>query len=457
VSGRNRLRWVIVLPSVAPGAHRERSPVDGVERLDPSHWMAATDDLSQRAPGSFSLILETLDRSGRTPNPAFWLRERDLLPTAIVVNRTGPGGAPVDEFTLDDDLELGRIVSGFDVNALFLATGIGDADLERLQRLGMETAIRNVTVTTGAESEPMTDWALRIMRHVFGPPLDSAMRPRAEVHLEIVVDEGAPSMSAVIEQQGPEPQGTEQRLQVAWSTWGIVVAPRGEGAAISEDAQLGLLVRDLQEVHALARLQQWHLLELSSAINSDRVRTTASNGTAGSRRTARWRRRHATATAVEDALIDHLRELRSRYLTLLQSGIFSYVNRVPLAQTLYDGVREQVRLEETHREVRLELDLLGAHVDTRMRERGLQQDRSFNRSIKVWGAFIAVTSMVGTLLQLLTEETRVFGCGRLTTERASPILDVVDAGLCRGFGTWLVALVLGYVAYLVVRVLTERP
>jgi len=455
----SRLRWLVLLPSVAPqGAATTGSPPGGL--LGPSHWISIRDARSQRAPGSHTLRLETLATGGgEAPDPAFWLENRGLLPKQIEVRRRDATGQPASEVVLGGheprgswgDLVIGRITSGFDVSALFLECDIDDVRLERLQSIGLETAVRDIIVRTRDGEEAMTEWALRVMLHVLGPPLDSTMTPQAEVHLEVIL-QGAERVDVPDAAEVAE----HRLLTTSWNPWGLIIAEREEHPRDDRSGETGELIRDLQEVHALARIQQWHLLELSAAVSTGRIRPS-SNALAPPRG-RRQVREARIALAEEDArLRDHLEGLRLRYLKLLQSGIFSYVNRIPLAQEVYDGVRDQVRLGRTHDEVRLELDLLASHVETRLRQRGLDQDRAFQTRIKIYGSLIAVAAMFAGLFQLLTEDARAWGCGLLTSDEPAPFLGWLDGVLCAGGASSAAALLLGGLAYLSVKILSRRP
>lgn len=372
---------------------------------------------------------------------AFW-------PEGIEVRRPG-SDQPVREMELKEIVRFGRIRSEFNVHAIYLEVGISDDRLEVLRRRGLDAAVRDTAVKVDGRSIPLANWALGLMDRMFGPRLEDSLLPT--ITLEVVVE--GPTGAEL--PKGPD-DDAGGRLLVEWGTWGFMVAPRSRRDLTKDDQTV---VDDLQEVHALARLQHGHLAELSEAINSAPLRTGAPAGRSAASTSAR-RRSEVTQAVADQILTEKLAGLRTRYLRLLQSGLFQFVNKDPTVQALYDGVREQVRLEETHREILLELELLAAEVDTRMRQRGLDQDRAFHTRIKVWGAFIAVASMAAALLQLIAEDTRAFGCGWLPRDlsgaQPESFLRSLDHWLCRGLGASLVAVACGFFAFLVVRRVSDR-
>lgn len=444
---QHRLRWLIVLPSVQDGP-RDASGDPEPSLLDAGLWIKEAGPRSRRAPGSFSLRYERLPLDGEPGHEKARAALEAHWPGAVEVLRPGTDH-PIREMQLTEIIRFGRIRSQFDVHAVYLDVSISDDRLKVLRRRGLDAAVRDANVRVNEQPTAMVDWALGLMDRMFRPRLEDSLRPT--VTLEVIVR--GPTTAEPPEQSLERSMGP---LGVECGTWGFLVAAKS-GRGLTEDDLS--VVDDLQEVHALARLQHGHLAELSEAINSAPLHTQAvgyRSPTSG-----RADRRSRIDQAVKDEILTvKLARLRTRYLKLLKSGLFQYVNSNPTVQALYDDVREQVRLEETHKEILLELELLGAEVDTRMRQRGLDQDREFQTRIKVWGAFIAVASMAAALLQLIVEERRAFGCGWLPHDalgtRDESLMRALDETVCRGLGAAILAVLIGLGAFLVVRHLSIR-
>jgi hypothetical protein len=437
-----RLKWIVALPfdrQAHPVASRATQPSlaawqpidlgDGLKTLGSSPIWAWDFILSRDSGTPKNLIVETQ------------MKSKHCWPTSFRI--LGPGddqskATTLLQLSVKSMTNLRLIRSSFGSSTVEVRFRIDAEEQSSIEAVQREQLVTRAYVSVENSSLPidLLTWARRLVAVLALEPPPST-RDRGNVYYEFHPDSSivATPQPAVSEASAAVPFDVEVAediyVHVAWSPWGLEVRPTPQFS--SNHPEIAARKRSLSLVHLLARLQHQRLLDLSEVITNvtevaaaevapttpaERAIGAKAGATVASEHVTRRSRRAARDKTAQfpsrgDQLLSNaLEDARGGYLQLLQSGLFSYVNRVPIVQKVYDSLRHQIRLDETHEEVRLEIYLLSQQIEARLATRRASDEARFRDLVKVTGASVGMVTMVAALLDLVEREaTSLLLCG----------------------------------------------
>jgi hypothetical protein len=379
------LRWLVVLPfdrGVQPPDHSTSpSPLpwtrvdlgDGLDALgNRPVWAWAFPHLHDEQPMERHALILRLTDAG-------------CWPVRFEVVSAAPTAQPLLTLGVERMLDLRLIQSAFGTNALEVRLECREDELERIG-----PAIRSERLASGARAVmnsadkdkvlTLPRWGRRLLGELAIVPRASE-RDRGNVYYELHRDQPRASASVSETVSAIVAVRSDHAVTATCSPWGLEV----DAVAAGGHPDLDNRRQRLSHVHVLVRLQHQRLLDLSEVISN------------------------APEDAPDAEQLRLLHEARRSYLQLLGSGLFSYVNRVPLVQDVYDRLREQIRLDGTHEEVRLEIDLLSREIASRLQRHATRDEQRFRDLVKVSGAGVAAATLGAALLDLVATAYRPAG------------------------------------------------